>query len=1439
MNFWKKSKKVQKVSMRIDRASNFQLTKNHDEAGFAFFVLENLSKRQAIVIQKFIFEKFRAFVRDFATDEKKTASIRYLSYKQTQKYSFHQDRHDSELFVINDIAPRTPSTGFVTISKKSLGKLAELLYHKDLKEPHDLLNRIIAYHKIFQFTFIDNQESMNSDLALRKEILSHISSYSPRLAKEGDVPQQKLPSLKKGAKLPPLPTSGTKASTKKTGTVKNFETKLGARSGSSPYEVNYETLLQAQAHAGKSPLKKEEKLISTSPVSQYPLTLTTSTVKQFDGNPLECEFNPDEIANLRKNFLNDAESEFYLGFEMVQAVFKKDKKFKSFTFPLYYMKVGLKQANRILYIEPVEDGRFYLNHLALANLVETFNKSTSKDNLEQFFSTLLAQNMEVGGKISRVYLSRSFPVAEEYFTRTREILMGDAGADGKRGILADLKVIGIECDIEDVFLYKSKKHLSVLSQALETDLNQIWQLALDEIPRFDASLLGLFLQGQSTFESKEAPKPEAAWMPGALPPSMKKLMNRLALYDLVVLEGPPGTGKTHTIRNLVIDALCSGKRLMVVSDRASAVEALVDKLHEYFLSYAKSESEKEEMKLLWTSCLPCIGELPEDSFNLDGLMKRIKSQLVLDSEVAPRPKSSKIKDIDQEFEKILDKWTQVKQELGELLEDQLNPEVTAMIGSATRRGQPSSRKDIDDLLSFIEFLDSSFRDAYTKKKTTGVEVAERFIKLRNWLCTEEGKPYYRYFQFNFSGSEQKHSFEILEKAIMTIETLRPTNCEELIDALTELGNEYLTKVFADLFNELSPPNQSWFKAFKEKLKRGFKYPLHRNVQLLNEKMLEHKFLINALEPLEHAIKKEFKKVHRFLDPNPHTEPFPLVLELCLYKIALKKKLKRQEPRAYRKTPFQLLNELSQLQKKKDHLVTEKVFQALGTIGQTLSSTLTGDRTPLKTKISFLCDQVAAAPNLASCQDALTQLQESLWEAYPIWVCRKQVVPLLMPCKEKSVHLIVVDEATQCRVEDTLPLLLRAEKLMVVGDDKQTVLSKESAVDDYLYKEFNLAEHLAAAQATSIKGGGSHIFGLLKNIQQASVLLDEHYRCPPDIISYSNRYVYNDQLKIMQWLKKGAYPAVYVDYSEKEAEAGKKPSSGPYKGLDVDMIERFLEFIVQEIKQIERQFGKKVNVETDVAICYFLLKNNAYFDDNKSKFLAKLKRGRDILSGAGAALQGKERDFIFYFWDCYKGNFASFKQGDDESKRKGELNVLMSRPKVRAYHYLHQNFGDLAHGKASISDYLWSTFQGNQNEEEAVKMQMRREEPTEDHPINRGSGQLMLSLVKFLWDRDSGELQEDLIKKNFHAQYSETVGNPKYAVDLILSHKKPGFDGKSLCIKDISCFAPGDQAADEVIDYYFQLQRAKPSLNPIFCFVHDLIEQEGLVLEEIKKSLIRK
>jgi primosomal protein N' len=65
-------------------------------------------------------------------------------------------------------------------------------------------------------------------------------------------------------------------------------------------------------------------------------------------------------------------------------------------------------------------------------------------------------------------------------------------------------------------------------------------------------------------------------------------------YPAVVCEGPPGTGKTHTIANIVCAYLCQGKRVLVTSKGAPALsvlrERLPDCVQELCVDVSKSES---------------------------------------------------------------------------------------------------------------------------------------------------------------------------------------------------------------------------------------------------------------------------------------------------------------------------------------------------------------------------------------------------------------------------------------------------------------------------------------------------------------------------------------------------------------------------------------------------------------------------------------------------------------------------------------------------------------------------------------------------------------------------------------------------------------------------------------------------------------------------------
>ena len=58
----------------------------------------------------------------------------------------------------------------------------------------------------------------------------------------------------------------------------------------------------------------------------------------------------------------------------------------------------------------------------------------------------------------------------------------------------------------------------------------------------------------------------------------REIVARLRHHRGVVVLGPPGTGKSHTIANIVSDALAHGRRVLVTSHTGRALEVLVEKL---------------------------------------------------------------------------------------------------------------------------------------------------------------------------------------------------------------------------------------------------------------------------------------------------------------------------------------------------------------------------------------------------------------------------------------------------------------------------------------------------------------------------------------------------------------------------------------------------------------------------------------------------------------------------------------------------------------------------------------------------------------------------------------------------------------------------------------------------------------------------------------------
>ncbi|MDX2760727.1 caspase, EACC1-associated type [Streptomyces europaeiscabiei] len=111
-------------------------------------------------------------------------------------------------------------------------------------------------------------------------------------------------------------------------------------------------------------------------------------------------------------------------------------------------------------------------------------------------------------------------------------------------------------------------------------------------------------------------------------------------------------------------------------------------------------------------------------------------------------------------------------------------------------------------------------------------------------------------------------------------------------------------------------------------------------------------------------------------------------------------------------------------------------------------------------------------------------------------------------------LVIVDEASQCSTPDVLPLLFRARRVLVIGDPMQlqhiTTLQPRQEAEAHRGAGLRaswLDEHRFDHRRYSSFHAAAHAAG-------KTLLLDEHFRCHPDIVGISNQHCYGDRLTVL-------------------------------------------------------------------------------------------------------------------------------------------------------------------------------------------------------------------------------------------------------------------------------------------------------------------------------------
>ena len=1385
--------KPRPVIVRPDRWHRFVVSRTLDPRGLYIYKVENTARKEALAVPLELFDRFRTLIATLDPELEATQEDRHhaeLRFGGRTQFVAQWNRAQPDEVRIRSYGPDEVPSRELVVARRAMSSLAEVLHHPKLGHQNDLLVRIVTYHRLFAATFVESTVSVTSNLQLRKNLLSHVERYVPALGRRTTASPDE-PRLVEPAMLEMLAPATPEGRTRAT-----FRSRLGERDEDKRYQVDYESLFgDGNKGRGRAP-ETTQNLFTDETVNYFSVPLLASDVKQFANVPFRCELTRADVKQLRFNFLDDRDATFHMGFEILDCIFDKRGKLNTYRFPLYYFPVRIVESGREVILHPLEGERVYLNHFALADLVETYSPAgQAAKRLETFLRALLSHQFTVRGAADRIRITRMLPHSSQVFEQTREILLGLPGERGKGGLLCDVKVKAIECDLESVVLYKAPQSSSPITRALDDDLAEILSTAAHEPDRFDTSLLGRALSPHATATEAEDVFSRTLSMHGAQARSIRNLVDRLNSHDLVLLEGPPGTGKTYNIANLVIHCVATGKRLLVVSDQEAAIHALAEQIQTYVVGKNRQSPEGRELEQRWRMGIKVVDELPPGTGTLPTWARQVRRMLGVDaSKELEWP--AKVPNYEEEVGRIDTKIREIVESIGDVMRRRLGKDKPWTMPTVSQKSEhPTTPEAIASTLEAARRLTAhpellTFLPGYVAHR-------ERLIELGLHDS-------YDLFGLKSRPEVATRRLEDLLAWLRRLEEAGPLRTEEFDRIEAPDSARAMQAVLRERWLEAFPREQGWTARAATFVRTLWgQHDLQRLVLELASMVETQTALWARKDDLDPDIWEGLSRLHLALAPSGR-KPVDVQLELWLA---------AAESPSETESIQESLERVATLQRERDALVRRQFLYGLGTVGQRAFAVSKGGGTNRLTSILATLDRLESAASWARATDAVHELQEQLFDVFPVWICRKQAVPFLLPCHEQSFDLVIVDEATQCRVDDAIPLLYRGKKLMAVGDERQTVLAKNSAIDDYLFDDFELDEHLRFAQARGMKGGGSHLFGLVKRIKQASVMLDEHYRCPPDIIQFSNRYVYDNQLRTMQWKMRGSPPSVVVDHSEAKVESSERDATGRFKGIETGMIDRFFAYVARTLKRIERETGEKINPETDVALVYFLLKNEAYIKAAKGDLLKRLPRGSDVLDGAGAALQGKERNYIFYLWDITRYNMANFRQGDDESRRKGELNVLMSRPKRRAYHFLHRDFDKLKHTSSSITEYLWLTYQ-------------RRRRSRAKESAN-GPGLLIRRLVEDALGAGEAPADED-------TQLNVTLGNPMLGIDLMwMPPEGHRAEEPSIGVVDLSAFAEAKDPGQEVVDYFFQAQRASPRVVPVFGFVHELAQPSSFALTRLR------
>ena len=288
----------------------------------------------------------------------------------------------------------------------------------------------------------------------------------------------------------------------------------------------------------------------------------------------------------------------------------------------------------------------------------------------------------------------------------------------------------------------------------------------------------------------------------------------------------------------------------------------------------------------------------------------------------------------------------------------------------------------------------------------------------------------------------------------------------------------------------------------------------------------------------------------------------------------------------------------------------------------------------------------------------------LLEAFPCWCVTTYAVSDSLPLKPGMFDVAIIDEASQCDIASCFPILFRAKRAVIVGDDKQLphLSFLEKAKEQSFLSQYGIPDKYQLMWRFRTNS----MFDLADYYSMNSVMLDEHFRSLPPIINFSNHEFYNDRIRVMRKDRPDEKVLELVEVPD-----GKVDFDATRNMPEIEaVVKRLYEIVVED----ERQ-----NPDNPVSIG-IISPFRAQVEQLKisvSKVLSDhMIRKHQIEIGTAHTFQGDERDIMLISWAVADNSYT---QSLIFLQKSNLFNVAITRGRNKVINFISRNPRELPEG----------------------------------------------------------------------------------------------------------------------------------------------------------------